>query len=104
MARTGLDKLTPISVALTDQMIGLLISVLCVVYVTMHRLAKIHHGPFDRCVDRLPGGPVSPCVTGKGPPQTLRQILFLVLLGCPVSPSMPSKEQGCWLSSQLPNP
>ena len=47
-------------------MIGLFISALCVVHVTMHRLTKAHHGPFDRCVDRLPGCPVSPYVSGRG--------------------------------------
>ena len=40
VARTGQDKLTLISVAVTDQVIGLFISALCVVYVTMHWLAK----------------------------------------------------------------
>ena len=40
VARTGQDKLTLISVAVTDQVIGLFILALCVVYVTMHWLAK----------------------------------------------------------------
>ena len=65
-ARRGQEKLTPISVALTDQVIGLFISALCVVHVTMHRLTKAQHGSFDRCVDRLPGCPVSPYVSGRG--------------------------------------
>lgn len=64
VARTCQDKLTPVSVAVTDRMIGLFIPALCVVHITM--LAKVHHGPFDRCVDRLPGCPVSPCVSGRG--------------------------------------
>ena len=40
MATTGQDKLTPVSVAVTNQMIGLLIQALCVLHVTMHRQAK----------------------------------------------------------------
>ena len=40
MARTSQGKLTPVSVAVTDQMIGLFISALCEVHVTMHRLAQ----------------------------------------------------------------
>ena len=65
-ARRGQEKLTPISVALTNQVIGLFISALCVVHVTIHRLTKAQHGSFDRCVDHLPGCPVSPCVSGRG--------------------------------------
>ena len=76
MATTVQDKLTPVSVAVTNQMIGLFIQALCVLHVTMHRQAKVLNGPFDRRVDRVPGGPVSPGVTESGPPQTLRQILF----------------------------
>ena len=40
VARTSQDKLTPVSVAVTDQKIGLFISALCEVHVTMHRLAQ----------------------------------------------------------------
>lgn len=76
MATTVQDKLTPVSVAVTNQMIGLFIQALCVLHVTMHRQAKVLNGPFDRRDDRVPGCPVSPGVTESGPPQTLRQILF----------------------------
>ena len=71
-----LSMATPVSVAVTNQMIGLFIQALCVLHVTMHRQAKVLNGPFDRRVDRVPGCPVSPGVTESGPPQTLRQILF----------------------------
>ena len=33
---SGKDRLTPVSVAVTDQMIGLFISALCVLHVIMH--------------------------------------------------------------------
>ena len=35
MARIGQDKLTPVSVAVTDQMIGLIVSALFEMHVTM---------------------------------------------------------------------
>ena len=36
VARIGQDKLTPVSVAVTDQMIGLFVSALFEMHVTMH--------------------------------------------------------------------
>ena len=104
VARTGQEKLTPISVAVTDQIIGLLVSALCEVRVTMDRLGNVHHKPYERSVDHLPGCPFSPRVTGNGLPQTLRQILLLILSGCLVSPFTSSNRWGCRLSRRLPDP
>lgn len=102
VARTGQDKLTPVPVAVTDRMIGLFISALCVVHITM--LAKVHHGPFVRCVDRLPGCPVSPGVTGEWFTTDLKTDIVLVLSGCPVSSFTPSRGRGCRLSRRLSDP
>ena len=98
-ARRGQEKLTPISVALTDQVIGLFISALCVV---------------KQCTDwRKPNTDLSTDVLivyqdVQSHPRYLvevqRQILFLVLSGCSVSSSTPSKGRACRLSCRLSDP
>lgn len=65
---------------------------------------NVGESPFDRCVDRLPGCPVSPGVTGEWFITDLKTDIVLVLSGCPVSSFTPSKGRGCRLSRRLSDP